>query len=99
MRNEMRKSFILFVLLILACNVLYAQTRVVLNASMAEDTINKNIYGHFAEDLGRCVYGGFWVGDGNKKIPNKNGVRLDVIEALKKMKIPVLRWPGGCSAD
>lgn len=95
----MRKYVILFVLLILVCDVLPAQTRVVLNASGARDTINKNIYGHFAEDLGRCIYGGFYVGEGNKRIPNKNGVRLDVVEALKKMKIPVLRWPGGCYAD
>src|SRR4030095_14667096 len=52
-----------------------------------------------AEHLGHCIYGGFYVREGNKKIPNKNGVRLDVIEALKKLKIPVLRWPGGCFAD
>src|SRR5436190_8768821 len=95
----MKKYFALFVLLILTCHLLLAQTRIVLNAAAAKDTINKNIYGHFAEDLGRCIYGGFYVGEGNKKIPNKNGVRLDVIEALKKMKIPVLRWPGGCYAD
>jgi alpha-N-arabinofuranosidase len=76
-----------------------AQSRIVINASVAKDTINRNIYGHFAEDLGRCIYGGFYVGEGNKKIANKNGVRLDVVEALKKMKIPVLRWPGGCYAD
>lgn len=76
-----------------------AQTKIVLHADKIKDTINKNIYGHFAEDLGHCIYGGFYVGDNNKKIPNKNGVRLDVIEALKKLKIPVLRWPGGCFAD
>src|SRR5690349_6629902 len=76
-----------------------AQNKIVLNATQAKDTINKNIYGHFAEHLGHCIYGGFYVGDGNKKIPNKNGVRLDVIEALKKLKTPVLRWPGGCFAD
>jgi alpha-N-arabinofuranosidase len=61
-------------------------------------TINKNIYGHFAEHLGRCVYGGFFVGD-TSKIPNKAGVRIDIIDALKKLKIPNLRWPGGCFAD
>ena len=76
-----------------------AQNRVTLNISGAKDTINKNIYGHFAEHLGRCIYGGFYVGDGNKKIPNKGGIRLDVVEALKKLKAPVLRWPGGCFAD
>ena len=72
-----------------------AQNIIVLHPADAKDTINKNIYGHFAEHLGHCIYGGFYVGDNNKKIPNKNGIRLDVIEALKKLKIPVLRWPGG----
>jgi alpha-L-arabinofuranosidase len=76
-----------------------AQNTIQLNANKGKDTINRNIYGHFSEHLGRCIYGGLYVGDGNKKIPNKNGVRLDVIAALKKMKIPVLRWPGGCFAD
>ena len=61
-------------------------------------TINKNIYGHFAEHLGRCIYGGFFVGD-TSKIPNTAGVRNDIIDALKKLKIPNLRWPGGCFAD
>src|SRR6476620_12312713 len=61
--------------------------------------ISKNIYGHFAEHLGHCIYGGFYVGDSNKTIPHKDGVRLDVIDALKKLKVPVLRWPGGCFAD
>lgn len=61
--------------------------------------INKNIYGHFAEHLGRCIYDGFYVGENNKMIPNTEGVRNDVIAALRKMKIPLLRWPGGCFAD
>lgn len=60
--------------------------------------ISKHIYGHFAEHLGRCIYGGFYVGD-NAKIPNVKGVRKDVIEALQKLKVPNLRWPGGCFAD
>lgn len=60
--------------------------------------INREIYGHFSEHLGRCIYNGIYVGE-NSVIPNKNGVRTDVIEALKRIKIPVLRWPGGCFAD
>ena len=60
--------------------------------------INKDIYGHFAEHLGRCIYGGIYVGE-DSKIPNVNGMRTDVVEALKEMGIPVLRWPGGCFAD
>lgn len=61
-------------------------------------TINRNIYGHFAEHLGNCIYGGFFVGD-TSKIPNTNGVRNDIVKALKDLKIPNLRWPGGCFAD
>ncbi|KGO86234.1 alpha-N-arabinofuranosidase [Flavobacterium rivuli WB 3.3-2 = DSM 21788] len=61
-------------------------------------TINKHIYGHFAEHLGRCIYDGFYVGE-NSKIPNTNGVRNDIIVALKDLGIPNLRWPGGCFAD
>jgi len=76
-----------------------AQNTIVINVSKAKDTINKNIYGHFAEHLGKCIYEGFYVGKNNKTIPHKNGIRLDVVEALKKLKIPVLRWPGGCFAD
>ncbi|WP_435131808.1 alpha-N-arabinofuranosidase [Formosa sp. A9] len=61
--------------------------------------ISKHIYGHFAEHLGRCIYDGIYVGEANKNIPNTNGVRNDIITALKELKIPNLRWPGGCFAD
>jgi len=60
--------------------------------------INKNIYGHFAEHLGRCIYDGIWVGK-DSKIPNIDGYRTDIVNALKEMQIPILRWPGGCFAD
>src|SRR5258705_752853 len=89
----------LLLIAIFYCLQTNAQNKIVLNADKGKDTINKNIYGHFAEHLGHCIYGGFYVGDDNKKIPNKNGIMLDVVEALKKLKIPVLRWPGGCFAD
>jgi alpha-L-arabinofuranosidase len=78
---------------------LTAQNQFILNADAGKDTINRNIYGHFAEHLGHCIYGGFYVGENNTKIPHTKGVRNDIIEALKKMKIPFLRWPGGCFAD
>ena len=84
---------------LIAVTFISAQNMLVLNADKGKDTINKNIYGHFAEHLGHCIYGGFYVGDSNKTIPHKDGVRLDIIEALKKLKVPVLRWPGGCFAD
>jgi alpha-N-arabinofuranosidase len=61
-------------------------------------TINPNIYGHFAEHLGHCIYEGIWVGP-DSEIPNVRGIRTDVVEALKKIKPPVVRWPGGCFAD
>lgn len=60
--------------------------------------INKEIYGHFSEHLGRCIYNGIFVGK-DSPIPNTDGVRNDVIDALKEIEIPVLRWPGGCFAD
>ncbi|MEO8016241.1 MAG: alpha-L-arabinofuranosidase C-terminal domain-containing protein [Pseudomonadota bacterium] len=60
--------------------------------------IDANIYGQFMEHLGRNVYEGIWVGEGSS-IPNTRGYRNDVLTALKKLQIPVLRWPGGCFAD
>ncbi|MDE7307991.1 MAG: alpha-N-arabinofuranosidase [Lachnospiraceae bacterium] len=68
------------------------------NAKNKLGKINKEIYGHFSEHLGRCIYEGIYVGE-NSEIPNVNGMRTDVVEALKKIKVPVLRWPGGCFAD
>lgn len=72
--------------------------RLVINADLGTETINKNIYGHFAEHLGRCVYEGFWVGE-DSSIANIRGIRQDVVQALRKLNPPVLRWPGGCFAD
>ncbi|MCD8049717.1 MAG: alpha-N-arabinofuranosidase [Clostridia bacterium] len=69
-----------------------------LNTNTLKSKVDKNIYGHFSEHLGRCIYGGLYVGE-NSDIPNVDGMRLDVVEALKAVKIPVLRWPGGCFAD
>ncbi len=60
--------------------------------------ISPEVYGHFAEHLGRCIYEGLWVGE-DSEIPNVNGIRSDVVEALRALDIPVLRWPGGCFAD
>lgn len=71
---------------------------VVLQNSQTNTIISKDIYGHFAEHLGHCIYGGIWVGE-NSSIPNTNGYRNDIIRALKEIDIPVLRWPGGCFAD
>ncbi len=76
-----------------------AQTKITLNTDLAKTKINKHIYGHFAEHLGRCIYGGIYVGEANKTIPHTAGVRNDIIAALKDLKVPNLRWPGGCFAD
>ena len=70
----------------------------VINADQGRLTISRHIYGHFAEHLGSCIYGGIWVGE-NSPIPNVRGIRQDVVAALRRMQIPNLRWPGGCFAD
>lgn len=69
-----------------------------INETKRKGTINPEIYGHFSEHLGRCIYEGLYVKE-DSGIPNKNGMRTDVVDALKEMGIPVLRWPGGCFAD
>ena len=69
-----------------------------INTADKRSHINPEIYGHFSEHLGRCIYNGMYVGE-NSEIPKINGVRKDVIEAFKEIKMPVLRWPGGCFAD
>lgn len=60
--------------------------------------IMPEIYGQFAEHLGSCIYGGLWVGP-DSPIPNTSGYRNDVLQALRDLKVPVMRWPGGCFAD
>ncbi len=60
--------------------------------------VRPEIYGHFAEHLGGCIYGGIWVGEGSA-IANEGGIRLDTVDALRRLELPVLRWPGGCFAD
>ncbi len=74
------------------------EATVIINADQGTETISRHIYGHFSEHLGRCIYGGYWVGK-DSDIPNTNGIRNDVVDALRKIKIPNLRWPGGCFAD
>ena len=93
------KKILPIALIFCALNCGQAQNQLILNADLGRDTISRNIYGHFAEHLGHCIYGGFYVGEGNTKIPNRAGVRTDVIEALRKLKVANLRWPGGCFAD
>jgi len=93
------KNLHLTLLLTLTCIFASAQNQITLNADLGKHTINKHIYGHFSEHLGRCIYEGIYVGENNTKIPNIEGARKDVIDALIKLKVPNLRWPGGCFAD
>jgi len=75
-----------------------SQNKIVVHADQPGSTIDKAIYGQFAEHLGHCIYGGIYVGE-KSDIPNKDGFRLDVVGALKELKVPLVRWPGGCFAD
>ena len=72
--------------------------RISIDRKRSQGTISRYIYGHFAEHLGRCIYGGIFVGR-DSSIPNENGMRRDVVDAMKAIRVPVLRWPGGCFAD
>lgn len=87
-----------FAFTVLLGNAQNHNTNIDFKVDQKAPVINKHIYGHFAEHLGRCIYDGFFVGD-TSKIANTNGVRNDIIKALKDLKIPNLRWPGGCFAD
>ncbi len=70
----------------------------VLHADQPGATIDRHIFGQFAEHLGRGIEEGVWVGE-NSPIPNLRGFRNDVIAALRELHVPVVRWPGGCFAD
>ncbi len=61
-------------------------------------TISPDIYGHFVENLSGVIYDGIWVGE-NSKIPNVSGVRKELVEQMKKINPPIVRFPGGCFAD
>ena len=71
---------------------------ITIHPDQATNVIPDELYGQFAEHLGSGVYGGIWVGK-NSPIPNTDGYRNDVLEALRELKVPVIRWPGGCFAD
>ena len=95
------KKTILFAAIALAVSATASAAEAVkatVHADQAGAKINREIYGQFSEHLGTCIYGGLWVGE-DSKIPNIQGYRKDVFEALKALKVPVLRWPGGCFAD
>ena len=89
----------LLVVLLLAFSMSgFSQNSIVVHADKPGPKIDKAIYGHFAEHLGHCIYGGIYVGE-KSEIANTKGFRLDVVGALKDLKVPLVRWPGGCFAD
>lgn len=95
----MPRFFLILILHVILHQGVSSQTKIKISKpSENAPVISKHIYGHFAEHLGRCIYDGLYIGD-NSRIPNTNGVRNDIIKALKDLKIPNLRWPGGCFAD
>ena len=95
--NELRNVLIITFSL-LYCLFTQAAVTLTIDTEHPGATINKNIYGQFAEHLGRGIYEGIWVGP-NSTIPNTDGFRDDVIAALKELQVPLIRWPGGCFAD
>ena len=97
--HPMKKLFMsMAVALMLPISVLAQDVQLNVHPDQAKNVIPKEIYGQFAEHLGRCIYGGIWVGP-DSNIPNVQGYRKDVFEALKALEVPVMRWPGGCFAD
>jgi alpha-N-arabinofuranosidase len=97
----MKKSTLLLFSFLVLCSFHLAAQKTIsmdLNASNAKDIISRDIYGQFSEHLGRCIYDGFWV-DSGLNVPKKDRIRMDIVDALKKIKVPNLRWPGGCFAD
>ena len=97
----MRKRLVVFALLIVIVTApltLAQKVQLAVDVSRPGPKIDRNIFGQFAEHLGKGVYEGIWVGP-DSKIPNTRGMRNDVIAALKSLKVPNIRWPGGCFAD
>jgi alpha-L-arabinofuranosidase len=92
------KKYLLLLLAGMSYNSFAQKSASVTISADSKDTISRHIYGHFAEHLGHCIYGGFWV-DKNLPVQKQDRIRLDIVNALKKIKIPNLRWPGGCFAD
>jgi alpha-L-arabinofuranosidase len=86
--------------LLCVAGVVHAQDALVLTvkADQSGPTISRQIFGQFAEHLGRGIYAGVWVGP-DSSIPNTRGIRNDVVAALRELHVPNVRWPGGCFAD
>ena len=100
MKIQLIKKIILFtaILALFAFRPGQSQNTLIVNADLGETQISRHIYGQFAEHLGRGIYEGVWVGE-DSEIPNIEGYRTDVLQALQELEIPNVRWPGGCFAD
>ena len=99
MQSQMKKFATLIISAALPLSMFAQDVTIKVNTEPFKDQIiPKEIYGQFSEHLGSCIYGGLWVGP-ESNIPNVDGYRLDVFNALKELKVPVMRWPGGCFAD
>jgi len=94
----MKRQFLTVLMLWAALTVTAQNAMLRLDATQAKTKIDPNIYGMFSEHLGRGIYGGIWV-PADSKVRKEGRIRMDVVEALRKIQIPNLRWPGGCFAD
>lgn len=100
-RSLIRAFLFLLTLIAFAATAQFAvaqKVQLLVDVSKAGAKIDRNIFGQFAEHLGRGIYEGIWVGP-DSTIPNTRGIRNDVVTALKALKVPNVRWPGGCFAD
>lgn len=94
-----KTAFIILLFSLHLSGFVWAQeNKIIINTDQELSTISRHIYGHFAEHLGEGIYSGIWVGE-DSDIPNTKGYRTDVLEALKHLEVPNIRWPGGCFAD
>ena len=94
----MLKTISLLLLLLTTAIFSQQENKLTIYPDSGKYVISRNIYGQFSEHLGRCIYGGIWVGE-NSSIPNTRGIRNDIVKALREIKVSCLRWPGGCFAD
>jgi alpha-N-arabinofuranosidase len=89
----------IFLVILVSCTAEQEkENKIIVKTAEGKDTISRHIYGHFTEHLGRCIYGGIWVGR-DSPIPNTRGIRNDIVDALQEINIPNIRWPGGCYAE
>lgn len=100
-RDFLKDSILGSALFALSSRALWAQSsdaRIEILLDEPLGVISPNVYGHFTEHIGGVIYDGVWVGP-NSKIPNRFGIRTALVDRLKEIGVPIIRWPGGCFAD